>query len=597
MTKMSSYNKIIITTVVISVIIIVALVFIERYFHSQIEETRIQQYQGQQILIAHQTASSLNDFMEHVKLELISLSLTSPKGSDYKLDKSLFSNYHRSLIESISAIVRIDENSKLVKKTGEEFLSYAYGDFSNQDFFTVPRNTEDTYVSEIQNEVNQKRYLVVSIPVFRTRQYTAESRSVFDGVLLALIDIDLIEELYLNQIKIGLNGYMWAVRTDGTLLTESREPEFTIQKGDDYFDWVKQNYPRNSNNINKMIVENTGSFVDDWGSYGKTLTSYSHVFFGGSGWIIGVTTPYSELMEGIQSLQQRMLSFLVASVSILSITFVFILLILRSKEKTEEKLEKAEITLEKLGIKGITEYSAKNGLDIELKENKIYLIKESYHKNSFDMFISLLNKGYVGLAIIRNNPDEIKKLYKLEKTPFIWLKKPKDEKDKLSMVDTSDLLKITCEFVEKNKNSIVLVERLDYIIVQNGFEKTLKFIHSLKDALINDSIIIISINPNTLTGSQLVSIEEEAQDISSLIRKEKPKLPKDIYEILEFINNRNSENRTVVFKNISREFNITKPTTKKKLIELEKLGFIEIEEHGRVKSLSVTDKGSEFLEE
>ncbi|MEK6916802.1 MAG: DUF835 domain-containing protein, partial [Nanoarchaeota archaeon] len=588
-------NKLILVTILLTVIIIISFIFIERYFHNKIKETRIDQYNKQQTLIAVQTASLLKDFIEHLKFELEAFSLSSSIDELYNVDQDAFSNYHKSLAGSIISEIKLDENGKIKESSGEGLICI-FQDCSNQDFFNVPKVTRESYTTRL-NDIQNKSLLVISVPIYKDVTYGEKTQALFDGVIMVVLDIDLMNELFLDQIKIGLNGYVWALSNDGTLLTQPRESWKIIEKGENYFTWVKRDYPKNSDNINKMIVEETGLFVDNWGKNGKSITAYSHSFFGAESWIIAVTVPFSELEEGINSLQQKMLYFLSVMVSLLSLFFIFVLMMLNSKEKAEQQLEKAEITLEKLGIKAYHESSDLPELDIELKGNKIYLLKEKYDKYAIELFVNLLNKKFTGLAITRDKPEEIKRNYKLEKTPFIWLKKPKDKSDKLAISDTKSLFKLINEFLTKSKKSVILIDRLDYIITQNGFENSLNFIQSLKDILTEDSLIIISINPYTLNESQLNLIEEESQDLSKLLKQEKPKLPKDIYEILQFINNESIQNKKVFFKNISSQFNITKPTTKKKLNELLDLKFIEVEQHGRVKSIKITEKGINFLSE
>ncbi len=594
MHKKTSYNNFILFTIFLSIIVILSLLLVERYFHSKIEETRLSQYQSQQELIVIQTASSLKDFMEHVKLELISMSLSS--SNDYALDKSLFSSYHRSLIESISSVIRVDKQGNLVKSTGKEFLTYSFANITTQDFFLIPKATHEAYVSEISNDITKKNYILISIPVYKPNEYSEALD--FDGILFALIDISLVEELYLSQIKVGLNGYIWALKQDGTLLTELKDPGLAVNKGENYFDILKKEYPENSANINKMIAENTGSFVLKFKNKKNALVSFTHVSFGRPSWIIALSTPYKSFIEEISSLQQKMLGFFLFSVFLFSLIFIYVLIVLRSKEKAEKRLENAEITLKKLGIKAIPEISSgkKNpNINIELKENSIYLIKENFLDASLNLFLGFLSKGYLGLVICRN-PEEIRQAYGLEKTPIIKLG-DSDSKESASLLKTKDLLNIIKEFIGKNKNPAILIERLDYIITHNGFEETIRFIQSLKDSLKNNSFVFISVDPLTLDKKQLALLSKECRDISSLIISKKPKLPKDLYEMLHYIYINNKENKIVALKNISREFNITKPTRKKKVDALLKLGFVKLEQRGRIKSLSITPEGASFIED
>ena len=93
----------------------------------------------------------------------------------------------------------------------------------------------------------------------------------------------------------------------------------------------------------------------------------------------------------------------------------------------------------------------------------------------------------------------------------------------------------------------------------------------------------------------LKTLESTSVHIKELGDALRPQLEGVLHDILSFIMQRNTENRKTVFKDVSREFDITKPTTKKKLKELERLSLISIHKHGRSKTLHVTQKGRETL--
>src|SRR3990167_2249847 len=104
------------------------------------------------------------------------------------------------------------------------------------------------------------------------------------------------------------------------------------------------------------------------------------------------------------------------------ISMVYLLISLyKSKEEVQLKLEKANVTLEKLGINIEVEKEIFNQSDINLESRKAYLIKEDDENNAHELFIGTLNRGFAGLGIVREDPREIKKRYNLQKTSFIWL--------------------------------------------------------------------------------------------------------------------------------------------------------------------------------
>jgi DNA-binding MarR family transcriptional regulator len=104
-----------------------------------------------------------------------------------------------------------------------------------------------------------------------------------------------------------------------------------------------------------------------------------------------------------------------------------------------------------------------------------------------------------------------------------------------------------------------------------------------------NAIILIPIDPALLNPRHLSLLEKELKDLPSPTQQEK--VPEELTNILSFIKNRKVLKRLASFKDISKEFNITAPTTKKKLRELQEYGLIRIVKQGRNKLLEPTPQG------
>ena len=72
-------------------------------------------------------------------------------------------------------------------------------------------------------------------------------------------------------------------------------------------------------------------------------------------------------------------------------------------------------------------------------------------------------------------------------------------------------------------------------------------------------------------------------------------LPEQEMNILKYINDQNVINKLVSFKDITQQFNITKPTTRVKIDKLKQLGLVEIDQRGRFKALKITSSGRRIL--
>lgn len=66
-------------------------------------------------------------------------------------------------------------------------------------------------------------------------------------------------------------------------------------------------------------------------------------------------------------------------------------------------------------------------------------------------------------------------------------------------------------------------------------------------------------------------------------------------ELLSFVESRGMERKQVVFKDVTRQFSITKPTTRSRVASLRRKGLLEVEQRGRVKALRLTAAGRQWL--
>ncbi|MFQ5891356.1 MAG: DUF835 domain-containing protein, partial [Candidatus Methanofastidiosia archaeon] len=67
-----------------------------------------------------------------------------------------------------------------------------------------------------------------------------------------------------------------------------------------------------------------------------------------------------------------------------------------------------------------------------------------------------------------------------------------------------------------SKNSIIILDGLEYLITYNGFYRTLKFLHILRDlVVIESSNLLVSLNPEVLSQRELVLIKRELKVLES----------------------------------------------------------------------------------
>ena len=138
-----------------------------------------------------------------------------------------------------------------------------------------------------------------------------------------------------------------------------------------------------------------------------------------------------------------------------------------------------------------------------------YLIVEKKPIRSFEIFLDLVTHGVPGLIISREHPSKIQKTYHFKKTPIIWLSRSKTE-DTISPDSISKLIYIFRDFAGKNEKSVILLDGVEYLISQAGFEKVLMYLQELKDVIIlNNSCLLIPFHKEVLPVEAFSMLETE----------------------------------------------------------------------------------------
>jgi PAS domain S-box-containing protein len=227
-------------------------------------------------------------------------------------------------------------------------------------------------------------------------------------------------------------------------------------------------------------------------------------------------------------------------------------------------------------------------LKYRVEEGNIYLVKAKEADKALEVFADLLSINYEGMVISRDHPREIKEKME-EEVPVMWI-----TEEEYSNALPPQLFLIEKEirnFVARDR--VVLLDRLDYLVSRLGFEDVLKLVQRLNELFyIRRGILILSVDPSTLTEQQLSLLNKETKDVELRI---KPGIPRELYEILEYVYDENRRGRKPYHRDIAENFGITKVTTVKRLKTLKAMGLLKDEKKGRYKALELTAHGKAFF--
>jgi DNA-binding NarL/FixJ family response regulator len=144
-----------------------------------------------------------------------------------------------------------------------------------------------------------------------------------------------------------------------------------------------------------------------------------------------------------------------------------------------------------------------------LDPKKGYIVLEKEPKKSFQIFMDLVTHGIPGFIVTREHPENLKQKYKLLRTPVLWLSRS-DAENTISPDSFSKLIYLIKDFTKKSEESVILLEGLEYLIAQIGFEIVLTYLHELKDTIVmNNSRVIIPFHKETIPDREFSMLEKE----------------------------------------------------------------------------------------
>jgi DNA-binding response OmpR family regulator len=142
-----------------------------------------------------------------------------------------------------------------------------------------------------------------------------------------------------------------------------------------------------------------------------------------------------------------------------------------------------------------------------------YLVKERKAEMSFRLLKKMADRGCKTLCVTRGAPGEIRENHGLDDTDFIWLTNASGN-NCIAPTDIDLLNKKIHDYAENNKQPVVLLEGLEYLIVHNKFPGIIKLVHNLKDdAVRHMSRLILTIDPSVLSDRELAILERDLATI------------------------------------------------------------------------------------
>jgi len=238
--------------------------------------------------------------------------------------------------------------------------------------------------------------------------------------------------------------------------------------------------------------------------------------------------------------------------------------------------------------------TAQSTLHGKLLQGNSYLILDESVRQSFDMFVSLQISGYHGLLFSRGNPVSLKN--SLSSLPtMMFLFDDHQHQGFQTIVSLDDVYIRIQQFVQTHDPSVVLLDRLDYLMTIHSYKEVLEMIYTLNSLISSHHVILlIRMNASLLSKADLELLQQEVSMLP-VQKMDTIELDETLYNILVFVYEQHQKNLSVSFQNIGKQFNISKVTTQKRIFDLEQHGVIGVRIKGRMKLVYITKEGEILL--
>lgn len=144
-----------------------------------------------------------------------------------------------------------------------------------------------------------------------------------------------------------------------------------------------------------------------------------------------------------------------------------------------------------------------------------YLIQEERLDSSLKIFSYLLTeKEFTGLCFTRSNPKKVREKFNLEKVSMMWLTDQESDKETVVTPSLEGIIYIIEEFLGRGKKTVLIIDGLEYLIGNNGFNPVLRFLRRLIDKISEtETILIINVSPETMDDRELKLLERELEPL------------------------------------------------------------------------------------
>lgn len=155
----------------------------------------------------------------------------------------------------------------------------------------------------------------------------------------------------------------------------------------------------------------------------------------------------------------------------------------------------------------------------QLKEGYNYLLMDQDSDNTYSIYNDFITEGINGLIITTSIPSKVKEKYGLYNQQIRWITESGSEEYKVLDPKRMDfeITKTVSRFAEKHDRAVLLLEGIEYLVVENDFEEVSKFIKKVTDITSKNAVtLLVNVNPDAFEKHQINTLKKNFDNTEDL---------------------------------------------------------------------------------
>jgi len=145
-----------------------------------------------------------------------------------------------------------------------------------------------------------------------------------------------------------------------------------------------------------------------------------------------------------------------------------------------------------------------------LEGGRSYIVKERKPGKAWDLFERMLDDGYEGLYVTRQHPNHVENARGPRTLKIVWLSTTLG-RDYVDPHNLNALTNLINGFVDSSRRTIILIDGLEYLRLNNEAERVLKFIEVLDEIVMQrQGVLLLSLDDRAFDRKELAFLERNS---------------------------------------------------------------------------------------